>query len=127
MNKKVIRLIFHQEFDERAEWEAEQRGLCDYILVELDNGMRYPVCFYTPSRLGVSIQMLEDGGVHGVIGGSGLIVIPKITVESMMHAVTYLAQEDCFFEGLVPESHLEESIRDMKFITRITKSYDNHM
>lgn len=103
MDKKVRQLLFHHEFDERAEWEAEQRGLCDYVSVELDNGMRYRVCFYIPSRLAVSINALRDGGEPDIIGIPGLIVISQVTVEKMKQAASVLAEDSYFFEGLVPE------------------------
>ncbi|MEK7833749.1 MAG: hypothetical protein AAB401_21865, partial [Acidobacteriota bacterium] len=44
------RIIFPDDFDERAAFEVSMKGWL-MAQVELENGSRYPVCFYDPVRL----------------------------------------------------------------------------
>jgi hypothetical protein len=93
-------LHFDVEFDERAAFEAEQRGLCDCVVAELEDGRRYRVSFFTPARLGVELGLLERNK-EPCIGEPGLIVISQVTAENMTRAVKFL-HDQRFFDRLMP-------------------------
>ncbi len=93
----MARLLLPEDFDERAEVEAELRGYLSHARVQLDDGRIFPVFFVDPVRLR---QELEDSDPP-VFAEVGLIVVPDVTRRAMEAAVAFLA---CgrFFEFLRP-------------------------
>jgi hypothetical protein len=82
------------EFDDRAAWEAESRGLLDYVIINFGKS-KYRVSFFTPDRLKTELMLtLESGGV--CVGEPGIIIIPKIDKENMEKAIEYLVSTDFF-------------------------------
>ena len=98
----AFELILPADFDERAEYEAEQRGLLDYVKVHLADGQTYSICFFTPSRVAVELDLIRQAG-EACFAESGLIVIPAITRSEMENAVRFLAAAG-YFERLRPDS-----------------------
>jgi hypothetical protein len=101
MNRRTIELIFTEDFDERGEWEAEQRGLLDNVKVRLEGATIYNLCFFTPQRLGIEFALLEKAG-EPWLAYPGLILIPAVTRSAMQKAVSALAETD-FFDHLVAD------------------------
>lgn len=91
---------FPDWYDDRAEWEAEQKGWLQGVEIELGDGSRYAVTFYDPVRLA---QDLEEGVKwdRPFIAEPGLIVIPNVTRPAMNAAVESLAGSG-FFQHLSP-------------------------
>lgn len=98
----AFELIFPADFDKRAEWEAEQRGLLDYVKLRLDNGLAYGICFFTPSRIAVELDLIGRAG-EPCFAEPGLIVVPAVTRSVMEAAVAVLATTG-YFDRLPPEA-----------------------
>jgi hypothetical protein len=99
---KTFKLILPAEFDERAEYEAEQRGLLDHVKVRLPDGHEYSICFFTPSRIAVELDLIRQAG-EACFAEPGLVVIPAITRGEIDNAVGFLAEAG-YFERLRPDS-----------------------
>ncbi len=93
-------IIFDEDFDELRAFEMEQKGWAT-VHVELENGNRYRLNFYEPVRLG---QELDDGIELGkpCFVELNLIVVPRVTVETIQQSVQYLLRIG-FFDDLKPE------------------------
>ena len=95
------RLSFTNGFDPQIDGiEAEQRGYCDNVLVELSNGLRYRVVFFDPVRLRQSLKVQQELG-KSCVGEPGLIIVPSVTPDNMQRAVEELFDEG-YFENLTP-------------------------
>lgn len=94
-------LILPANFDARAEYEAEQRGLLDQVKVRLSDGSIYSVCFFTPSRIAVELDLIRQAG-EACFAEPGLIVITSITRSQMEEAVVFLASTG-HFERVLPD------------------------
>jgi hypothetical protein len=92
------KIIFPQGFDERSREEMPQRGYLSHVLVELEDGSRYPVEFIEPVRL---TQELEDYVRLNIpcYAEPGLIILPEVTMERIEEAVAYLYRTG-FFDHL---------------------------
>jgi hypothetical protein len=86
---KQFELILPADFDARAEYEAEQRGLLDYVKVRLADGRTYSICFFTPSRIAVELELIRQAG-EACFAEPGLIVIHAIVRGEMENAVGFL-------------------------------------
>jgi hypothetical protein len=62
-NTTGFRIHFPDWYDERAEWEAEQKGWLPGVTVELADGSRYAVFFYEPVRRSQDLEADASGGV----------------------------------------------------------------
>jgi len=102
MATNEYKLIFPKDFDERAEYEAEERGLLDYVKVQLGNQYTYDVCFFTPARILVELDLIRQAG-EDCFAEPGLIVIPAITRPEMEKAVAFLAKSG-YFKRLQPSN-----------------------
>ncbi len=100
MSRIRPKLRFAQEFSELDAFEARGRGFLSHVMVELEKGFLYPVCFYDVVRLR---QDLEESSKHGrpFIADPGMIVVQEISLETMEHAIERLWDEG-FFEHLTP-------------------------
>jgi len=101
MRQRTTKLIFTSDFDDRGEWEAEQRGLLDNVKVLLDGKTTYSLCFFTPHRIGLEFALSEKTGTPW-LAYPGLILVPVVTREAMQRAVSELAKTD-YFDHLNPE------------------------
>ena len=97
---RSVKIIFPDDFDDRAREEMKLRGCLTKVLVELENGKRYPVEFIDPVRL---VQEVEDYFEQNIpcYAEPGLIILHEVTVEHTQEAVRYLHQHG-LFEGLIP-------------------------
>lgn len=82
-------LLLPQDFDDRAEYEAEQRGLLDYVKVRFREGPTYSISFFTPSRLAVELETVKQVG-EVCIAEPGLMIVPVVTRSEMEKAVNFL-------------------------------------
>src|SRR5690349_3214757 len=82
-------LSFTCDFDNRTEWEIQQKGWFQHGVARLPDGSSVPVCFWDPVRL---IQDLEADLEAGktCIAEPAMIVIPQVTVRNMQAAVEEL-------------------------------------
>jgi len=88
--------MFKEEFDERLAFEVSQKGWCGIAMVELPEGGRVDVFFYSPERLAQDLEMDTKAG-HPYIAEPGLIVVPEVTLANMHAAVDQLYEQG-FFE-----------------------------
>jgi len=82
------RVVFPDRYDERAEWEAEQKGWLQGVRVEFPDGRQYPVHFYDPVRLGQDLGE-EVKAERPCLAEPGLIVVPFVTREAVCKAVEH--------------------------------------
>jgi hypothetical protein len=92
-------LRFTCDFDERAAWEVELKGLFESAVAVLPNGLEIPLSFWDPVRLS---QGISDAVKLGRVcfAEPGLVIIPKVTRENMERAIEELAA-DKFFDRLI--------------------------
>ncbi len=90
-----FQVVFPPWYDERGEWEAEAKGWLQGVEVSFSNGDVHSLFFYDPVRLA---QDLEVETKHGnpFIAHPGLIVIPAITREAIVNAISKLVEADFF-------------------------------
>jgi hypothetical protein len=91
----MARLVFPDDFDERAEDEAETRGCLSHVLVELEDGRRFAVAFVEPLRLEQDLDVMSDHG-RPWIAEVGMIVLPEVTRPAMENAVADLVSRGFF-------------------------------
>src|SRR4051812_8570693 len=92
---ETFRVVFPDYYDERGEWEAQEKGWLQGVEVRFLNGDVYPVFFYDPVRLA---QDLETDTKHGrpFVAHPGMIVIPEITREAILDVIGKLVDEAYF-------------------------------
>src|SRR5438874_375633 len=97
---KMARLVFLHAFGMIEQEEAKSRGYLSHVLVEVDNGLLYPVFFYDAVRLK---QDLDEEAKLGrpFVADPGMIVLLSVTQSAMEAAVQTLNQEG-FFGRLQP-------------------------
>ncbi len=87
-------VIFPEWYDDRGEWEAEAKGWLQGVQVRFANGMLQSLFFYDPIRLAQDIEMeASTTGETPFIACPGLVVVPKITRQSILNAVEKLVAE----------------------------------
>ena len=91
----AYKLVFPEWYDERGEWEAEEKGWLQGVEIRYADGAVQPLFFYDPVRLAQDLEH-EDADAMPFIASSGLIVIPRITRELMVRAVATLMEEGHF-------------------------------
>jgi hypothetical protein len=96
-----VKLVFEHGFDERDEYEAENRGYRSHVWVELDDGSHHLLTFYDVTRLS---QTLEDECSSGrmFFAEPGLVVVPAVTRANMEAAAKTLASEGFFSKRMFP-------------------------
>ncbi|MDQ3927535.1 MAG: hypothetical protein M3328_00150 [Chloroflexota bacterium] len=99
------RIIFPDEFDERAEIEMPMKGWLR-ARVEIEKGRSYGVFFMDPVRLQQELTDLVGCG-EPCFAEAGLIIVPDVTVAAIEKAVLFLWERG-FFSQLkldeVPEA-----------------------
>jgi hypothetical protein len=88
-------VVFPDWYDERGEWEANEKGWLQGVEVRFANGDVHPLFFYDPMRLA---QDLETDAKHGrpFDAHPGMIVIPEITRGAIVDVVGKLVDEAFF-------------------------------
>jgi hypothetical protein len=98
----IYEVVFPAELDARAEYEAEQRGLLDYVRVRFWEGFTYSVCFFTPARIDVELRLIREAG-EVCVAEPGMIVVPAVTRNDVEEAVKYLVSTG-YFDRLRPDA-----------------------
>jgi len=88
-------LSFTCDFDERTEWEIQQKGWFEQVVVRLPDGSTVPICFWDPIRLKQDLEADLKSG-RSCIAEPGMIVIPQVTVKNMQAAVEELYNRGYF-------------------------------
>jgi hypothetical protein len=96
---KRPKLIFKEQFDERLAFDVAQKGWCGIVAVELPEGGRVDLFFYSPTRLAQDLEADTKAG-HSYVAEPGLIVVPEVTLPYMEAAVEQLYREG-YFEHFV--------------------------
>jgi hypothetical protein len=94
----TFRVVFPDWYDERAEHEAEAKGWLQGVEVHFANGAMHSLFFYDPVRLAQDLDAEAKAG-KPFIAQPGLIVIPEISRQAIVTAVTKLTEAD-YFENL---------------------------
>ena len=94
------RVHFPPDYDERGEWEVENKGWLHGVRVELPDGSIYPISRYDPVRLAQALESDAKWGA-GVIAEPGLVVIPELTRAAILRVAAKLVQRG-FFDHLKP-------------------------
>jgi hypothetical protein len=91
----TFQVVFPDWYDERGEWEANEKGWLQGVEVRFANDNVYPLFFYDPVRLA---QDLETDTKHGrpFVAHLGMVVIPEITREAILDVVGKLV-DDAYF------------------------------
>ena len=91
----TFQVVFPDWYDERGEWEANEKGWLQGVEVRFANGDVHPLFFYDPVRL---VQDLEADVKHGrpFVAHPGMIVIPEITREAIVDVVGKLVGDAYF-------------------------------
>lgn len=87
-------------FDSRRESEMTDKGYLNEVVVRLDTGSKFLLNFIDPIRLAQDLQAEEESG-SPFFAEPGLVVVPRVTRESVQRAVAGLA-ESGFFETQKP-------------------------
>jgi len=89
------RLIFPDWYDERAEYETSLKGWFSHAVVQLADGMCFPVSFIDPVRLQQDMEEYVKLGTP-YFAEPGLIILPEVTVEFMRNSVKDLWKRGYF-------------------------------
>ncbi len=100
LDAETVELVFPPDFDARAEWEAEQRGLLDNVVAQVGPSKSYNLCFFTPDRLAVEFKLLTQSG-ESCLAYPGLVVVSEVT-RPAMHAAVAALLKDNYFQQLTP-------------------------
>lgn len=92
-------LLFDEDFDERAQFEAHSKGYLSHVRVRIADGKVYSVIFYDPVRLGQDLEVRVSMG-KVFLADPGMIVLSEVTLANMQVAVDRL-ESGKFFEALV--------------------------
>lgn len=94
------RVVFPEGFDDRSAVEIEMKGCLIGAVVVLEDGSQYPVSFLDPARLRQDLEA-ETALGHPCLWEAGLVVLPSVTVESILQAIPILIGEG-FLDYLRP-------------------------
>jgi hypothetical protein len=94
------RIHFPEYYDERGEWEADQKGWLPGVVIEVPNCGRFPVIFFDPVRVAQDLEHLAKEGCP-VLVEPGLVVIPVVTRAAILKAAPELVRQR-FFDHLKP-------------------------
>jgi hypothetical protein len=104
-----FQIRFPADYDAQSGFETPMRGYLSGVLVELENGLRYPVFFYDPIRLRQDIEA-ESALGRPYLAEPGMIILPEVTTDAIRQAVAGLVQ-DGFFEHVKPVETLAPGSR----------------
>lgn len=86
--------------DPRDELEANQRGCCDDIRVELQDGRQFELVVYDTTRLVQDIDRLAECG-QMYFAEPTMIVVPEVTTENINKTVRALLAVG-YFDRILP-------------------------
>ncbi len=86
---------FPDGYDALCEFETPARGYLSNVLVSLEDGSRYQLCFYDPVRLEQDLQEEVKSG-RGYFAELNLILLPEVTTENIRKAVHGLWHDGLF-------------------------------
>jgi hypothetical protein len=93
-------ILFPADFDAQSEFEMPSRGYVSDVVVQLEDGARYPVFFIDPVRLQQDLEASVNCG-KACLAEVNLIILPEVTVASIHKAVEELLGEG-FFQHVKP-------------------------
>lgn len=93
-------VIFPEDYDARSEYETPFRGYLEGVVVQLEDGSRYPLAFFDPVRLRQDLEAEVKWG-KSCLAEVNLIVLPEVTTAAIRKAVAELFQEG-YFQHLKP-------------------------
>ena len=95
-------IVYPPGFDDRRESEMTDKGYLNRVVVRVDTGSRFLLNFIDPVRLAQDLQAENESG-SPFFAEPGLVVVPRVTRESIRRAVAGLAGSG-FFETQKPLS-----------------------
>jgi hypothetical protein len=102
-NLDTPQLLLEFEIDEQMGNEIEQKGYFEHSYALLPDGSKVRVCFWDPVRLAQDLETEQRLG-RPCIGEPGIVIVPKVTCESMQMAIEYLYRTK-YFERLASLIH----------------------
>lgn len=95
--RNTPKLILSDDFDERAETEANEKGYLKEVFIQTPDKKFYQLNFYGIER--IKLRLEENSRVdHFYFTEPGLIILPEITKKTMSDAVTKLWEQGFFHE-----------------------------
>ena len=98
-------IIYPPGFDDRWEAETTDKGYLRDVVVRFEDGSRFLVNFIDPVRLAQDLQCEEESG-SPYIAEPGMIVVPRVTKESIRRAVEGLSREGFFKNSRPIDGHV---------------------
>ena len=95
MNQQSDPALFFVELNEQTAFEIEQKGWFEHARVRFPDGREISVCFWDPIRLAQDLDFAVKRGAT-CFAEHGLIVVPKVTIQSMHNAVRELGRRGYF-------------------------------
>lgn len=89
-----------EDYDAQSKYETPFRGYLSGVVVQLEDGSRYPLFFMDPVRLKQDLDASAKLG-RSYLAEVNLIVLPEVTTASVKQAVQGLWQ-DGYFQHLKP-------------------------
>jgi hypothetical protein len=93
-------VLFPADFDAQSEYEMPSRGYLSDVVVQLEDGSRFPVFFIDPVRLRQDLEGLVQCG-KACLAEVNMIVLQEVTTASIHKAVEELLAEG-YFQQLKP-------------------------
>jgi len=82
-------------WDERTAWEIEQKGWCEQVKLQMDDGTLVALSIYDPTRLRQEVEA-EFASGKLFFAERNLIVVPQLTEKSILDAVEKLLSSGFF-------------------------------
>src|SRR5262249_10817800 len=89
------KVVFPEGFDTRWELELPSKGYIEDVVIELEDGKRYALCFVDPTRLRQELDM-ELGSGRPYYAAGNLVVLPEVNRVAIQQAAQGLVLEGCF-------------------------------
>lgn len=93
-------ISFPDGYEDRLELEAPSKGYLRNVTVNLEGRDSYQLFFIDPARLEQNLEAEVECG-RAYYSEPGMIVVPKVTTDSIRRAVEEMVR-DGFFEHLKP-------------------------
>ncbi|MEN6370788.1 MAG: hypothetical protein ABFD64_02135 [Armatimonadota bacterium] len=97
------KFVLPDGIDQRFIDEMPDKGYISDAMVIGEDGTKYPVSFFDPVRLTQELECCVKLG-QPYFTEPGIIVLPEVTMENILHAVDELGKEG-FFEHTKPWSY----------------------
>jgi hypothetical protein len=104
------RVVLPEGFDARWEAELPDKGYIEDVVVELDCGARYALCFIDPTRLRQELELEVRSG-RPFYAIPNLVVLPEVTRSAIERATRELWLEG-YFERLKTALAMDEDRRE---------------